>query len=86
MIKSRCPACSKTLNAAFRHGDGAGPSQGDLTLCCYCAAPAVFQSDFTLRCLGSDEYAALEPELKRELELYQRMVFAMPEELKRGTQ
>ncbi len=71
--KSRCPACLKTLDGAFDPWRYAAPEAGDLSVCAYCTAPLVFNDDLTLCALHADAYAALPPELRRQLDLARRL-------------
>lgn len=45
-MKAACPVCSRALNASKRvAGPEGAPEAGDLTICVYCFAPLVFQSE-----------------------------------------
>lgn len=63
-----CAACGERLDGAtstFRPGL---PSEGDISVCCYCQNIAVFRADQTLRPMTAREWAALPQPMRGELE------------------
>ncbi len=66
--EARCPACLTTLSGAKDPEGTATPKPGDGSVCVYCTAALIFNSDLTLRVMRPDEYEALPPKLRRELD------------------
>lgn len=48
---SACPACRKRMDAATALFGEFAPKAGDVSVCFYCGAQLVFNSDMTLRLL-----------------------------------
>lgn len=65
-ISLECPMCHAKLDGHSNpFMEDTRPSEGDLTVCAYCATSLSFGSDLQLRVLSLEEFAALSP-LERE--------------------
>lgn len=71
---ARCPACQSKVNSATDPTGRAVPVPGDLSVCAYCSAQLVFNSDLTVRLLLRDEYDALPADVQRLLDHFQAVL------------
>jgi len=53
------------------------PKPGDVSVCAYCTVALVFDEELTMRVLRADEYAALPPRLRLQLELLRKAAQVM---------
>ena len=73
---SSCPACGKIIDALSRPvDDDATPSPGDVTVCLYCAAVLIINTDLTVRSPLQGEMDRLETDmdLKKLQEIIQML-------------
>lgn len=79
---SNCPSCNAFINGASpaKTNDASEPSNGDFTVCIYCAGLAVYNEDLTLRKPSEEEMkiAASNTEIIK-MKYVVRQVIAMKE-------
>jgi hypothetical protein len=65
MPETNCPSCKKILDAATPMEEGATPSPGDVSVCCYCHAVLQYSDDMRLIHADADVIAEVTLELSR---------------------
>lgn len=71
---ARCPDCQKTLDAATDPIGSATPKPNDASICAYCGAINIFQTDLTLRSVTRADMESLSPLERHELSIMQLVV------------
>jgi hypothetical protein len=73
--ENACPACGKRLDAATSTSDPAHvTSEGDVSICIYCAGVAVFKADLTLRTMTPEEWLEMPLEHRKLVKRAQGVV------------
>ena len=69
---SPCPECGNVLGMATGIGSDRMPSEGDVSVCGYCATIVRFKADLQLRTATADEIAEMPPDVRATLRQVQR--------------
>lgn len=81
IVESKCPTCSKTLNAAKALGENATPAAGDVSICSYCGSILTFQEDLSMKRMEIDELLKLPEDVQNML---RKALFSLMENKTRG--
>lgn len=69
-----CPLCKRTLSASTNPYGNDSPSKGALTICLYCAAVLVFDSETTVHAITQAEELALPDDVREKLSTIQAAI------------